>query len=43
MIGIGDDKFNPPLVKTWFLAKKGVKTSKINTKLNLGHFQLLDK
>ena len=28
MIEIGDDKFNAPLAKTWFLAKKGLKTLK---------------
>ena len=33
MIEIGDDKFNPPLAKTWFLAKKGLKTLKISQKL----------
>ena len=33
MIEVGDDTFNTPLAKTWFLAKKGLKTPKISQKL----------
>ena len=35
MIKVGDEKIYPsPQAKNWFLAKKGVKNSKISQKLN---------